>query len=119
MLEENNNKDNKETTENTVNKILESDHFESNLTSMNQSKQENKQNKQAQGNIAPKETQIIDLQEPEEEIVFETDCEQESEKSDKEPEEVHVRATRVCKPAIQMNIADTKGKSYVNVSFKD
>ena len=64
---------------------------------------------------------MLDQQEPEHEIVFKTDSKQESdiENSDEEPKEVNVRPTRVRKPAIQMNIADTKGKSYTNVSFKD
>ena len=53
--------------------------------------------------------------------MFKTNSEQEfdTEESNEELKEVHIKLTTVCKPAVQMNIADTKGKLYANVSFKD
>ena len=67
---------------------------------------------------------MLDLQKPEEEIVFNTNSEQEldleeSEASDKEPEEVYTRLIKVWKTVVQMNIADTKGILYASVSFKN
>ena len=43
MLEENNNEENKEIIKDAVNEILESDHLESNPSSINQNKHKNEQ----------------------------------------------------------------------------